>query len=278
MKRAWRSSMSMHAALGVLGTLGFLALWQAANAWGLVDPIAPAGSGGRVQGVGAELGGTDIRAERLCHSTCCYRLPHAAWADTRDGLPAFCLGILIGWSEWLSSRLNITLALLQYLPPAVVVPVVLLFFGKGNATVLVVIVFGAFWPVLLNTIDGVRGADPLLVEVARIYRLRQPEIAWKIVLPMALPQIVAGLRLAVSVSLLATVVGEMLGGTDGLGFLILIAQRTFEYPEMYSGIRHARIARDHSERSVSHAGEVHIALARLGAACGVVLTVCTFLL
>jgi ABC-type nitrate/sulfonate/bicarbonate transport system permease component len=97
-------------------------------------------------------------------------------------------------------------------------------------------VFGAFWPILLNTIDGVRGADPLLVEVARIYRLRQPEIAWKIVLPMALPQIVAGLRLAVSVSLLATVVGEMLGGTDGLGFLILIAQRTFEYPEMYSGI------------------------------------------
>src|SRR5204863_10198128 len=128
------------------------------------------------------------------------------------------LGVVIGWSEWLASRLNLTLALVQYLPPAVMVPIVLLFLGKSDATVLAVIVFGAFWPVLLNTIDGVRGADPILLEVARIYRFRPFDIAWKIILPMAMPQIVVGMRLAVSVSLLATVVGEMLGGTNGLGF------------------------------------------------------------
>ena len=235
MKRPWRPSMSMQGALGVLGTLGFLALWQAANAWKLVDPLllpAPEIVFRALARNWAEpTFAQSAYATQLVATV--YRMLLGLTLATAAGV---LLGILIGRSEWLSSRLNITLALLQYLPPAVVVPVVLLFFGKGNATVLVVIVFGAFWPVLLNTIDGVRGADPLLVEVARIYRLRQPEIAWKIVLPMALPQIVAGLRLAVSVSLLATVVGEMLGGTDGLGFLILIAQRTFEYPEMYSGI------------------------------------------
>ena len=94
---------------------------------------------------------------------------------------------MIGASRWLESRLDLTLTLVQYLPPAVVVPVVLLFFGKSDATVLTVIAFGAFWPILLNTIDGVRGVDPLLVEVARLYRLRAIEIAGKVILPMALP-------------------------------------------------------------------------------------------
>jgi ABC-type nitrate/sulfonate/bicarbonate transport system permease component len=146
------------------------------------------------------------------------------------------LGVMIGSSDWLADTVQLTLSLARYLPPAIAVPVVLLFFGKSEATVLVVIVFGAFWPILLNTVDGVRGADRLLIDAARLYRYRRVDIALRIVLPMALPQIVVGLQLAVSVCLLAAVVGEMLGGTDGLGFSILIAERTFMYPEMYGGI------------------------------------------
>src|SRR5262249_21196232 len=145
-KWPWRPSTLMQAALGVLGTLGFLALWHAANAWKLVDPVLlPAPE--MVFRVLARNWAEPTFA-RSAYATqlvaTVYRmmlgLTLATWAGVL-------FGILIGWSEWLSSRLNITLALVQYLPPAVVVPVVLLFFGKGNATVLAVIVFGAFWPI-----------------------------------------------------------------------------------------------------------------------------------
>ncbi len=235
MSRVWHAPVLKQTALGLLGILAFLSLWQAACTWRLVDPV--------LLPTAEAVFRTFVRnwtEPTFVQSAYAMQLVVTVQRMLL-GLALACvagvlIGVLIGWSEWLASRLDLTLTLVRYLPPAVMVPVVLLFFGKSDATVLSVIVFGAFWPVLLNTIDGVRGADPLLVEVARIYRFRPLDIAWKIILPMALPQIVVGMRLAVSVSLLATVVGEMLGGTDGLGYLILIAQRTFEYRDMYSGI------------------------------------------
>lgn len=221
--------------LGGFGILAFLALWQAASAWRLVDPV---------------LLPSVVAVSRTFMRNWTEPTPISSAYATQLGVTVgrillglaiastsgVVCGVLIGWSDWLASRLHLTLSLVRYLPPAVMVPLVLLFFGKSDATVLAVIVFGAFWPVLLNTIDGVRGADALLLDMARVYHLNRLDIAWKIVLPMALPQIFAGLRLAVSVSLLATVVGEMLGGTNGLGYLILIAQRTFDYRDMYSGV------------------------------------------
>jgi ABC-type nitrate/sulfonate/bicarbonate transport system permease component len=222
-------------ALGVLGIAMFLLLWQLVSTFKLVDPVLLP----PLQTVLRSFVANWLEPSFLASANATAigaTLGRMAIGFAMAAASGIVLGVLIGSSDWLANTVQLTLSLARYLPPAIAVPVVLLFFGKSEATVLVVIVFGAFWPILLNTVDGVRGVDRLLIDAARLYRYRSVDIALRIVLPMALPQIVVGLRLAVSVCLLAAVVGEMLGGTDGLGFNILIAERTFMYPEMYGGI------------------------------------------
>jgi ABC-type nitrate/sulfonate/bicarbonate transport system permease component len=234
-RAAWLPSAPSRLGLGALGIVLFLTLWQLANAFKVVDPVLlpPLQTIFRTfvanwlePTLSASVYTTEIAAT----------LGRMALGFATAAALGVGLGLLIGSSEWLAETLQLTLTLARYLPPAILVPVLLLFSGKSETTVLAVIVFGAFWPILLNTVDGVRSVDPMLLDTVRLYRYRSVDVAARIVLPMALPQIVVGLRLAVSVCLLSAVVGEMLGGTDGLGYAILIAQRTFSYPDMYGGI------------------------------------------
>jgi ABC-type nitrate/sulfonate/bicarbonate transport system permease component len=99
-----------------------------------------------------------------------------------------------------------------------------------------VIAFTAFFPVLLNTMDGVRGRDPVTVEVARAYRIPARLRFTSIVLPGALPQIFAGLRVGLQTSLLLMVVSELVASTGGIGFVILQSQQLFATPTMWAGI------------------------------------------
>jgi ABC-type nitrate/sulfonate/bicarbonate transport system permease component len=99
-----------------------------------------------------------------------------------------------------------------------------------------VIVFGCIWPVLLNTIEGVRSIDPVQNETTRSYGIHGfSRIRYQIV-PSAAPQIMAGVRQALPIGLILMVISEMFASSSGLGFTIVQFQRSFAIPEMWSGI------------------------------------------
>lgn len=145
-------------------------------------------------------------------------------------------GIAIGGSPTLRALLEPALEFFRAIPPPVLVPIIVLIAGIGDGMKVTVIVLGCVWPVLLNTIEGVRGLDEVLRDTASIYRLG----AWSRLLHLTLrgasPQIAAGTRQALSVGIILMVISEMFAASNGLGFTIMQFQRTFAIPEMWSGI------------------------------------------
>jgi sulfonate transport system permease protein len=99
-----------------------------------------------------------------------------------------------------------------------------------------VIAFGALWPVLLGSYHGFRSVEPQLAEMAAAMRMRATAFLWKVALPSALPDIFAGIRVSLAIALILAVVTEMQAAQSGLGFNILMAQRSFRSPELYAGI------------------------------------------
>ena len=98
-----------------------------------------------------------------------------------------------------------------------------------------VIAFGALWPVLLGSYHGFRSVPPQLVEMAAAMRMKSMAFVWKVALPNALPDIFAGVRVSLAIALILAVVTEMQAAQTGLGFNILMAQRSFRSPELYAG-------------------------------------------
>ena len=125
---------------------------------------------------------------------------------------------------------------LRAIPPPALLPFAILVFGVGDVMKVFIIAFVCLWPVLLNTIDGVRGVDPTLLETARIYRVRGFERLRRVIWPAALPQIFAGMRTSLSLALILMVISEMVASTRGIGYFVLQSQRSFDIPEMWSGI------------------------------------------
>jgi ABC-type nitrate/sulfonate/bicarbonate transport system permease component len=121
-------------------------------------------------------------------------------------------------------------------PVTALVSAFIVLLGFGDSMKVSMIAFASFFPILLNTIDGVRGVSPEQLAMARAYKVRGPDRIFRIILPAASPQIFAGLRVALAVALLVMAFSEMTGGTNGLGFFILFAQDTYRIPEMWSGI------------------------------------------
>ncbi|KXK60295.1 nitrate ABC transporter permease [Micromonospora rosaria] len=145
-------------------------------------------------------------------------------------------GLLIGSSRVLRTLLEPALAFFRALPSPVLVPVLLVVVGVGDAMKVAVIAFGCLWPVLLNTVDGVRGTDEVQLDTARVAGLSRLATFRHLVLPAASPQIAAGLRQALGIGLILMVISEMVVSTDGLGHAVVRFQRSFALPEMWSGM------------------------------------------
>ena len=146
------------------------------------------------------------------------------------------LGIAIGVSDALHRTLDPVLQVLRALPPTAVIPVGILLLGIGDAMKVSVIVFGAIWPILVNSVDGARAVTGERLDTARNFGFSRLETVLGVVVPSALPQIFAGLRVGLALAFIMIVISEMVGGSNGLGYAILSAQRTFAIPEMYAGI------------------------------------------
>lgn len=146
------------------------------------------------------------------------------------------LGVLMGVSPTMHRLFEVTIEMLRPVPPPVVIPVALLFFGLGDEMKIFVILFSCAWPILLNTIDGVRGVDWVLLNTAKTFGLSRVKTVCQVILPACLPQIMTGLRVSLPIMLILVVISEMIGSTDGIGYFVLDSQRRFRVAQMYAGM------------------------------------------
>ncbi len=146
------------------------------------------------------------------------------------------LGAMIGVSQVLRAYVEPTLEFLRPLPASAMMPVAIALLGLTNAMVLAVIAFGALWPMLLATVHGFAAVEPRLYQVSRALGLSRREVIWKIALPSAMPDILSGMRVGLTIALILAVVGEMLASRPGLGQAILLAARSFQSADLYAGV------------------------------------------
>src|SRR5215211_653228 len=146
------------------------------------------------------------------------------------------VGVSMGSSRPLRLALEPLVELLRATPAIALAPALIVILGVGDRMLIAVIAFGVVFPVLVNSMDGVRAVSPELRETASLLRMGRAERILRVDLPAALPSIFAGLRVAVSIGLVMVVISEFVGGGDGLGHYILIEQSQFDVPEVYAGI------------------------------------------
>jgi ABC-type nitrate/sulfonate/bicarbonate transport system permease component len=151
-------------------------------------------------------------------------------------LAGLLLGVALGLGRRAEEACRPLLEFLRAVPGVALLPVFIVLFGLETEMKVVLIATGAVWPVLLNTIDGVRSVEPLLLDMARAFRLGRWQRLRRIVLPSAGPQIFAGARTALAIAVIVMVVGETVGGSGGIGYFLLNAQRNFAITSMWATI------------------------------------------
>lgn len=146
------------------------------------------------------------------------------------------LGVAIGRSRVLGDFVEPIVHFVRAIPPPALIPIFLILLGFGSEMRVSLIAFAVIWPVLLNTIDGVRSVEPLHLDTGRVFEFDRRKVFFGIVLPSAAPKIFAGMRVSLSVALIVMVISEMVGQPGGIGSVILGAQRTYRMADMWAGI------------------------------------------
>jgi ABC-type nitrate/sulfonate/bicarbonate transport system permease component len=146
------------------------------------------------------------------------------------------LGVLLGRLRLLDLAFQPSVQFARSIPATGLVPVSITLMGIGNAPKIWLIGFVCMFPILLNTIDGVRGIERGLEDVGRTFRLSRRQRIFSIQLPSAAPQIFAGMRISLAFAFIMMIVTEMVGATSGIGFVTLNAQQSFQVPLMWSGM------------------------------------------
>lgn len=146
------------------------------------------------------------------------------------------LGVLFGSIRSLWEAVRPVIEFLRSIPGVALLPVFLVLLGIGAEMKVVFIAFVAVWPVLLNTIDGVRSVEPMLLDAARVFRLGRVRRLFSIVLPGAGPQVFAGARTSVAIAVIVMVVSETSGSHGGVGYFLLATMRNFQIGSMWGTI------------------------------------------
>ena len=149
------------------------------------------------------------------------------------GLP---LGVLIGRSATLNAMIDPFITAFNATPRLVFPPLLMLWFGIGIWSKVAVVFIGALFPLLINTQEGVRNADKLLINVVRSFGASEWDIARLVVMPNALPFIIVGLRLAIGRAVLGVVVAEFFGSQEGLGVVMVRAASSFKVDVVFAGL------------------------------------------
>jgi ABC-type nitrate/sulfonate/bicarbonate transport system permease component len=146
------------------------------------------------------------------------------------------MGILMATYKPVYDALKIIVEFLRPVPSVAMIPLAILFFGLGATMRITVISYAAFWPLLINTIYGVRAIDPLALDVARNFGITGREALWRVTLPSALSGIATGFRISATIALVVTITKELIAGNSGIGFFISQMEQANRLPSMYAAI------------------------------------------
>lgn len=151
-------------------------------------------------------------------------------------LLALPIGLLMGASPRTYAWFNPLFQVLRPIPPIAYIPLAILWFGLGNAPALFLISIGAFFPVLINTIAGVRQVDGIYLRAARNLGASQSTMFLRVILPAAVPYILSGVRIGIGTAFIVVIVAEMIAVNNGLGFRILEAREYFWSDKIIAGM------------------------------------------
>jgi sulfonate transport system permease protein len=209
---------------------GFVALWQAIASWKLVSPVFLPGPDRAWASLLRGFSSGDLWSKLVG------TLEHMAYGWLAASIAGIAIGAMIGSSRLMRTYVAPSLEFLRPLPVSAIIPVAIAAFGLTQGMALFVIAFGAIWPIMLATIHGFAAVEPRLYEVARSLQMSRLAVIFKIALPSASPDILAGMRLSLTVALILSVVCEILAGLDGLGHWVLLSARAFRSADLFAGV------------------------------------------
>jgi len=151
-------------------------------------------------------------------------------------VPGLILGLAMGWSRRLYVLIDPFIAATHPIPKIAILPLIMIIFGIGESSKFVVVAVSTFFPMLINTIAGVRQISPIHFEVAKNYGANLFKIFTRVIVPGSLPLVMAGLRLALNMALLITIAVELVSAQEGLGAMIWFAWQTLRTEELYASL------------------------------------------
>jgi NitT/TauT family transport system permease protein len=226
MFRFWRASEGLRAVTAVI--IGSFILWEVCvHVFQLREFVVPAPS---------------VVFQALARNPNFY-FWHAMWT-LGIALGGFALAVFFGvvcaigiiHSIWLERTLYTFLVGLNSLPKVALAPLFVIWFGTGSASKTAVAISIAIFPIVIDSVLGLRSIDPEVMNMARAMRASRAQVLWKIRFPHALPSLFAGMKVSISLALVGTIVGEFVAGNKGLGSAILAAQATFDTPQVFVSI------------------------------------------
>jgi ABC-type nitrate/sulfonate/bicarbonate transport system permease component len=219
-----------HALIGTVSIGLFLAFWEASVAYQWVNPLFTSAPS-RILNTGYAMFADGSIYPHIAVSA--YEFAVGYGIAVLIGVP---LGILMGWYGRVNAVLDPFVNALYATPRIALLPLMMIWFGIGVMSKIAVVFLGAIFPILVNTITGVRTINADFIKVARAFGAGDWQLFMTVALPSSVPMLLTGLRLGIGHALVGIVVGEMYGATEGLGFLIATSGARFQTDKVMVGI------------------------------------------
>jgi NitT/TauT family transport system permease protein/sulfonate transport system permease protein len=155
---------------------------------------------------------------------------------TAGALLGIVVGLFMGRSRLVHAALDTLVELVRPIPIPAIVPPLILLLGIDTSMKVFIVAFATFFPVLVNTIAGVRSVDRIALDVARTFQVPPSRTLLRVVVPASMPFILVGLRTSLALALIVTVIAEMIAGSEGIGYHLMTMQFAMRAGEMYAAI------------------------------------------
>lgn len=216
--------------LGIFGMVVFFGGWEALSRSGVVNPAMVPPPSVIVQAGWRMARSGDLQRHVLAS------LSRAAVGFALGGSAALLLGVAMARVRWLHASINPIVQMLRAIPSLAFVPLAIFWFGIGEGSKVFLIAWGVFFPIWVNTYLGVRGTNPLWIRAAASLGASRWRMLVYLTLPAALPFIIAGVRVSLSMALVILVAAELTGANYGIGYLIQMSQQIFRVDTMFVGL------------------------------------------
>ena len=216
--------------IGLLTPALLLLVWEGAAHFKLIDFRFFPPPSSIVHQIGVLIASGELATNTLAS------LRRLALGMLLGGVPALFLGLAMGVSRPLRAAIDPLVSATYPIPKSAILPLVLLIFGLGEMSKVVMVALGAFYPILINTVLGVVNLDKVYLDVGHNYRANRWQVFRTIALPGALPSIMAGIKLAMGMGLILIAISEMVAANDGIGYMIWNSWQVLTVDTMYVGL------------------------------------------